>query len=254
VTARLGIVVLLALGCGLALEEPSQAAPAGSGDMRELMARRECQAGRTERGLAILAELYAQTRDSNHLYNQARCLQQNGRPAEAAGRFRDYLRVTGDLTLAELADVQQQIAACERMQGASGPAKQATTAQGMTSPAMAPPAETPPPGRRLRRSGLASGVTGLAVIGLGVGLGLRGRAIEREERQRFDDTQTSSSRYQSGERLEQLSWISYATGAAAVGTGAVLYFLGARARHEPTVALLPTIGPGGGGGVLRFRF
>src|SRR5687768_17021374 len=62
-------------------------AGAAANDRREDEARKECLAGRTQRGIDLLAELFTETKDPNYIFNQARCFQQNSRPDEAIGRF-----------------------------------------------------------------------------------------------------------------------------------------------------------------------
>ena len=84
------LVMMLALDAGRA----HAAAP----DPRALAARQACAAGRVEQGIELLAEIVAATGDSDAVYNQARCYEQNGRPQEALARFREYLRTSKVLT------------------------------------------------------------------------------------------------------------------------------------------------------------
>jgi hypothetical protein len=63
-----------------------------------------------------LAELYVETRDTNFVYNQARCFEQNARPVDAINRFREYLRVAKDITPAVKADVDKHIVDCRAVQ------------------------------------------------------------------------------------------------------------------------------------------
>src|SRR5437867_3321336 len=85
------------------------------GDPREGEARRECLAGRYQRGIDLLAALFTDTKDPNYIFNQARCYQQNNRPDEALSRFREYLRKAPTLPPAEETEVQRYIRECEAM-------------------------------------------------------------------------------------------------------------------------------------------
>src|SRR6185436_5837114 len=100
------VVALVLAGAGQARAQ---------GDPRETEARRECLAGRYQRGIDLLAALFTDTRDPNHIFNQGRCYEQNNRPDEAISRFREYLRKAPSLPPAEAAEVQAHIRDCERM-------------------------------------------------------------------------------------------------------------------------------------------
>src|SRR6185295_18592 len=79
-------------------------------EARELQAKKACLASRPDRGIELLAELYAETNDATYIYNQARCYQQNGRAQDAATRFREYLRKSPNVDPTEKAQVQGFIA------------------------------------------------------------------------------------------------------------------------------------------------
>ena len=78
-------------------------------DERVPKARVECMAGDYQTGVRILAEIYAETRDANLIYNQARCFEQNGRNEQAVLRFEEYLRVNRALSPAEISEVRARI-------------------------------------------------------------------------------------------------------------------------------------------------
>jgi tetratricopeptide (TPR) repeat protein len=82
-------------------------------DPRELEAKTACLAGRTDRGIELLAELYAETNDPTYIYNQGRCYQQTGKPREALTRFREYLRKAPTASAEDKALVQGYIAELE---------------------------------------------------------------------------------------------------------------------------------------------
>jgi hypothetical protein len=132
---------------------PVLAQPGGSPEL--LQAHKACLSGQTDKGIAILAELYATNKKANYIYNQARCYQQNDRPAEAISRFREYLRVAGKISAKEEREVRKQIAECQALLSekeaalARQPAKQAEplVPAPASAPAPAPvllPASPPP--------------------------------------------------------------------------------------------------------------
>jgi hypothetical protein len=221
---------------------------ASAADPRAEEARRACLAGHTQRGIELLAALYADTRDANYIYNQGRCFQQNGRPEEAISRFREYLRAADDLSAAEQADVRKQIADCE--QTAAEQQRRRTPA-----PPRPPAAPRPEPGDGggLRLAGLITAGAGVAALGAGAVMNLRARSIEEQIETRFQNTgEYSRKTYESGHRAWTLALIGYATGAAALGAGALCYYLGG--RSSPEVTALPAVGPGLAGGVVRVGF
>jgi hypothetical protein len=55
-------------------------------------AKRLCLSGKAEEGVAILIDLYVETGDKAHIFNQARCYQQCGLWEKAVLRFQEYLR------------------------------------------------------------------------------------------------------------------------------------------------------------------
>ncbi len=76
-------------------------------------AKKACLSGDYAKGVAILAELYVDSNDATFLFNQGRCYEQNIKFAEAAERFKEYLRKAPKLNESEKADVDKHIADCE---------------------------------------------------------------------------------------------------------------------------------------------
>jgi hypothetical protein len=68
-----------------------------------------------DKGAEILADLYVDTSDSNYIYNQARCFEQNGKNAQAALRFKEYLRKAKKLPREDVDAVLKKI---DELQGA----------------------------------------------------------------------------------------------------------------------------------------
>lgn len=52
---------------------------------RERAARTACLAGDYRKGVALLVELFVETKDRTHIFNQARCFEQNGQDEQAIG-------------------------------------------------------------------------------------------------------------------------------------------------------------------------
>ena len=75
---------ILALLMLLSLLGGAGAARADEG--RELQAKEACLGGHPDKGIELLAQLYAETNDPTYIYNQGRCFEQNGRPADAVTR------------------------------------------------------------------------------------------------------------------------------------------------------------------------
>jgi hypothetical protein len=74
-----------------------------------------------------------------------------------------------------------------------------------------------------------------------------------------DAAQRSFSRttYDRGQLFEDLQWVGYGVGAAALAGGVVLYYLGyrtAQSSASDSVSLLPVILPGGTGAVVQGSF
>ena len=111
------------LVCALALAGGARAAHAEDPyQAREVEAKKACLARHTDRGIELLAELYAETNDPTYIYNQARCFQQGGKSQEALNSFREYLRKARDLPADEKAQVQGYITELEAQTRQASPA------------------------------------------------------------------------------------------------------------------------------------
>jgi hypothetical protein len=98
-------LALLAMVCA--------AAPAAGQEMSERAARKACMSGDYQKGVDILSDLFINTRDAAHIYNQGRCYEQNGRCEEAVNRFREYLRTAKNPTVEEKLDTEKHIRDCQ---------------------------------------------------------------------------------------------------------------------------------------------
>jgi hypothetical protein len=191
----------------------------------------------------LLADLFAQTEDMNYVFNQGRCFQQNGRPADAVARFREYLRRAGDDAEARQ-EAQRFVTELE--------ADMALTRQ-QEQQRNAPAGDG---GRLLRRTGIGLGSFGAVALGAGLVLSLKVRAQKRDTESyagRPDaDVRRVSEMVSAGTRAETWQWISYVTGVAALVGGATCYFLGTGREHDKEVALKLSLSPWGAAVEGRF--
>jgi hypothetical protein len=208
------VALAAALAClVVALPDPARAA-----DPREDEAQTECLAGHLERGLKLLAELYVATGDPNHIYNQGRCFEQNGRLDEAISRFREYLRKAKNITPAEEADARRHIRDCELLR------------------------QRPPDQRRPDQSArpvpraavVLFGVGALSLL-TGVSTGIGAHALESSVQKQWSP---SNDRW--GARLEVVQWSAYVLGGLCLVGGGVVYILPASGGSGGVVALRDT--------------
>jgi hypothetical protein len=263
-------------------------ADAAGRDPRELQAKTACLGGRPDKGIEILAELYAETNDPTYIYNQARCFEQNGRWQEALGRFHEYLRKAPDATAEEKADVATHISQIEERLRVAGPGAQtapppqpaappgpptAAPPPG-AAPAAPPPSPPPPPGaapvpapvpapgpdlgpapppaadsaRTLRIAGIATAAAGGAFFIGGLYMGARAQSLADEVSEDAKRGVFDRGKYDDGERAETLQWVGYIVGAVAIGGGATLYYLGRRRAAKDTPTAVSLLPNIGGGG------
>jgi hypothetical protein len=227
-----------------------------------------CLAGDPAKGVELLAELFVDTNDFNYIFNQARCFEQNHRYEDAISRFREFLKKAPNLSASDRADVEKQIAECQRFlqTGAVTPkpapepnlpsktAPEAVASQppsASAAPAAATVKVTPPnsavatasPGSGLRVAGITCGVLGLASIGTGVYFYTR--AVSVSDKVSTSDN-PSPSDHKAGMNAQTMQWIFYSAGAAVVSTGAILYYLGWRDGDsaKTTTVIAPMVAPG----------
>jgi hypothetical protein len=135
--------IVAACGVFLLALQSAWAAPRES---QERAARKACLLGDVAKGTEILADLYLDTKDPTHIYNQGRCFEQNGHNDQAILRFREYLRKAEHLPAADVAAVEQKIADLQAKDkgGSSAPAT-ASPPPTAPSPVLAPAAARPLP-------------------------------------------------------------------------------------------------------------
>jgi tetratricopeptide (TPR) repeat protein len=230
-------------------------------------AKKACLNGDPAKGVEILTDLYVDTSEPTHIYNQGRCYEQNARYEEAIARFREYLRKAPRASETDRADVQQHIADCEAVlakkeseaaDSASGsepvaPATIWTPAQPGTSavaPPAAVPATAPQPsgsaGSGLRVAGVVTMAVGGAALVAGVVFNLQHNSLMDESK-----TDPSGDKASKAETYKTVSMVSYGGGAVFLVAGVTMYLLGYSAGKT---AVAPAVVAGGPGAVLVGSF
>jgi hypothetical protein len=239
-------------------------APAQDRDARENEAKKACLSGKADRGIELLAEMYAETNDPTYIYNQGRCFEQNGRAPEALTRFREYLRKSPNMAAEDKAQVQAHITEMEEQARQSAPrapsgvsgagANTAGTAPAITTASAVPPSDS---GHDLRVAGIATASVGVALVAGGIFFGVQTKSLETEITNDAKTGHFSQSKYDEGQRDQLLQWIGYGVGVAALASGGLLYFFGVKrgTTEAGTVTAMPELLPGGGaGGSVRVIF
>jgi hypothetical protein len=225
-------------------------------DPRELEAKKACLANRPDRGIELLAELYAESNDPTYIYNQGRCYQQNGRGADALIRFREYLRKASNLPASEKSEVERTITELESQQQQS---EQQKKAEAKPAPpptiVIAPAPEARDDKRMLRVAGIVAASVGVVGIGVGAYMGYRTQQLSNDVTNNAKKSMFSQSQYDDGQRAEILQWVGYGVGGVALVAGGVLYLVGTgRFGGEGGPVVAPVVTPNGGGASLDFSF
>ena len=242
-------------------------ANADSREDRERVARKACLTGDVGKGVDILADLFLDTRDITHIFNQGRCLEQNRRFEEAISRFQEYLVKGKNLSQEDKADAQKHIKLCERNLERLAPAP-------VPPPEPLPPAGAPPtpgagtdtlaitkpsaPGRRssgagLRTAGIVVAAVGGAALVTGLVLNLKYVSMTSDLEKPYNYTRSTDS---SRRDFKTGAWVSYGAGAVLAVGGGILYYLGRQKRNTTVSSLhvLPMPVAHGGGSVLTGTF
>ena len=254
--------------CSLSYAWSSQAqAGDSSREAQARAAQKACLTGDPAKGVDILADLFLDTRDPTHIFNQGRCFEMNRRYDDAIGRFREYMVKAKNLSSDEKADVEKHIDACQSYLTAPRPEPPQPGAQGAPPPVPQlgpatgqPPAPTatlqqasqPPAGRAgsgLRTAGLLTGAVGGAALVAGVILNIKVNRMSSDlEKQYNYDPSTDSTR----KGYKTAGWVSYGVGATCLVGGVLLYYLGWRAGSAFSVE--PAIAPSMAGAMLTGSF
>ncbi len=235
-------------------------APAGGEDKRPTAALAACASGDVAKGISILGELYAETRNPAYVFNQARCYQKNNKLEEARGSFTEYLRIgtnepPEDIQRADgfIKEIDETLA---RQRASAAPAPSVPSIQVADSGA----------DRRhtLRVASIVLAGVGVAAIATGVFLSLKVQQTNDDINRQFAgmDYVTDGARLQQqladGQRYETWQWVGYGVGVAAMA-GAVTTFIlsggfGSGTAEHAMIDVSPSLSPDGAGGVMRVRF
>ena len=229
---------------------PPASVPAASAaleDPRPAQALTFCASGEVSKGIAILAALYAETRNPSFVFNQARCYQQNGQLEPARERFREYLRVgknepPADIQRAEgfIQEIDQELARRTAILDARPQELRYRSA--------------------LRTTSIVLAAVSVAALATGAVLSQRMNAKEDEIDREFDlrkpggpNTARVSELVSDGTRLETWQYVSYGVGVAALAGAVTTFGLSGWSFHDQ-VALAPVASASHLGGVVRLRF
>jgi hypothetical protein len=261
-------VALLALG--LFTEGAALAAKGGHG-AQERAARKACLTGDYTKGVAILSDLFIDSKDPTYIFNQGRCFEQNRRYEDAIGRFEEYLRVGAnsglkdperELTEKHIADCRESLAKLAPPPAVPEPEPVRPVVVTPPPPpqpieVIAPPPPQPAPSSRagLRTAGIITASVGAAAVIAGVIFNVKVNSMA-------NDMETvpggySPSKESDRKNFQTLGWVSYGVGAACITTGAVLYIVGLQGHGSADsgrVSLVPALGPGQAGALLTGAF
>jgi hypothetical protein len=221
------------------------------------------------------------TKDSNYVFNIARCFQQNHRYDDALAHFQEYLRVNRRISSADRAAAEKHIAECQELLSKQTiqPAVAMPAATQAQAPAPAPtPVAAPQPtvsvpaitatppavqqssprpagesGSGLATAGIVTAAIGGAGLVAGVIFNLKFNSLT-SDLQKVDgyDAGKASNR----DTYKNLAWASYGMGIVCIATGGILYYLGLRSAStaSSSLSLVPAISPGQAGALVKGSF
>jgi hypothetical protein len=246
------VVVVLSFAC-VPLTASSARAEGTQYQQKVNEARTACLTGDVTKGVRLLAELFVDSQDPTHIFNQGRCFEQNGHHRAAIDRFRDYLRVSPGLGEADVALVNQHIAPCQGFLDAPPSRATKTSTRPVGTGRIVAAAQTTQraPGAGLRTAGVLVASLGAAALVTGLVLNLKVNSMAKDLEAPGAYSRSTDDRR--GDYMT-LAWVGYGVGGTLVASGALIYYLGwAKARAGKTsVALIPA--PGQVGVVLRGGF
>jgi tetratricopeptide (TPR) repeat protein len=222
----------------------------------------EYNIGHFDQALELYSKAYEALPTPALLFDLGQCHRMLANPERAIFFFQGYLREKPDASnraLVErlLLELQQQLdaqRAAERQRTPPpAPPPAEPVAPVVVEPAPAPAMANPPaPAGRpvLRIAGLVTGGTGVALIGVGIALGLHASSLSNEITQLSSRHGAWSPQYQSdydaGKTAATAATILFVAGGLAVVTGGVLAYLGwprSASEGRPVAMFTPT--PGG---------
>ena len=273
-TLLIGLVLALAVPAPVhAADKPARIDRTRAKQARQAfeMGKKAYTAGEFDKAIELWKEGYELKDDPILLYNIAQAYRQKGDAAKAIFYYRGYLRDAPQArnrpeVEARMAELQRGIEEAERAaQPVPSPVPPPALTPEVQEVAPAPPpvesGEEPRSGKGMRVAGIVTMGVGVAAIGAATFFGLRARSLasELEDATRAGQpwSQDLADKESRGKTMNTLSLVGFGVGAAAVVTGGILYYLGARkdARAaEERTAFLPAIGPDGAQANLRVTF
>jgi hypothetical protein len=268
-TRRLRIAVLFAALSMLT----DGSALAGNQQAKERAARKACLTGDYTKGVAILSDLFIDSKDPTYIFNQGRCFEQNRRYEDAIGRFEEYLRAGANTNLpdSDKAAAEKHIADCRESVAKLAPPVAPGPEPARPVVVTPPPAPTPvevvmrPPstptassGAGLRTAGIVAASVGGAAVIAGVILNVKVNSIASD--MESVPGGYSPSKESDRKNYQTMGWVSYSVGAGCIAAAAVLYIVGLQSRgsgdsSDPgNVSFVPAGGPGQVGAVLTGAF
>jgi hypothetical protein len=241
--------------CGIA--RAGDAPPFGE-DRRPTAALSACASGDTAKGVAILGELYAESRNPAYVFNQGRCYQKNGQLEQARVRFDEYLRI----------GVHEPPEDIQRAQGFIKEIDETLARQRANAPTpvlVTPVQSGEGHARALRTASIILAAVGVAAVGAGVFLSFKVKSTNDSLDQEFagqlyiTDEARLEQLLSDGKAYETWQWVSYGLGVAALAGAATTFvlsggFRGGSGTAERAVSIAPSLSPGGMGGTLRVQF
>ena len=249
----------LILASFVLLSGPLAFAQVAPQDPRVPEAKTACAAGDAQKAARLLAELYTATNDPIWIFNQGRCYHQNNMLPQAEARFKEFLRKNTNGPAEDNRDAQNYINEIEAELhkndvGPNGAAAGTVAKNGSGAPA------DEENGRGLRYAGVGCLIFGGVALASGVVFSLLVNQTKSDVESKTANSGVPASAISgdlsNGSRYETLQWVSYGVGAAAVVTGAVLYYFGARQETPSTSTAMfsPVILNHGAGAAVHLSF
>ena len=260
---RRSLLTSTALLTSVALCGTARAAdPASPGDdKRPNAALTACASGDVAKGIAILGELYAESRNPSFVFNQGRCYQKNNQLEQARGSFAEYLRIG---TNEPPEDLQRAQAFVKELDDTLARQRASQSAAVVATPATAPGDGS---ARVLRVSSVVLAAVGVLAVGFGAAMSFKVKSTNDDLKQLYAGQPyvTDVARVQQlesdGSRYQTLQWVGYGVGAAAFAGAVATFILGgskfpwsSESPERVALDVTPAVSPDGGGAVLRMRF
>jgi hypothetical protein len=235
-------------------------ATASGEDKRPNAALAACASGDVAKGISILGELYAETRNPSFVFNQGRCYQKNNQLEQARSSFSEYIRIG---TNEPPEDIQRANAFVKEIDDALARQRASQPAAVTTAPTSAP---SDGGKAALRISSVVLAAVGVVAVGFGAFMSMKVNSTNDDLKKEFAQPYvTDVARVQQlqsdGDRYQTLQWVGYGVGAAAVAGAVTTFILGgykfpwsAATSDRVAVDLAPSLSPDGGGAFIRMRF